>query len=172
MKKKGFTFLEIVVALFILTIVLVGFLQIFNIAMDASYRARQETIATNLGRGLIAEIMTKNFTDPVPGCFTLGPEAGETNRSTFNDVDDYKDYYEAPPLGGISGDLGASSMNGSGGTPDYSRFSRGMSVSYCNISGNNISDVGAGTPTDYKHIKVTVNGPYASNITVDEIKAK
>lgn len=171
MYKRGFTFLEIMLALSILSVALVGFLEIFNTALNSSYRATQESIAINLARGLMAEIMGKNFEEPGSGTPppALGLDAGEiiTDRNTFDDVDDYNDYSESPPL-----TVGGDPMDGLGTPPrpNYSRFSRGVSVVYCDISGSNIVDVVA--PTDYKHITVSVSGPYVKNISLNEIKAK
>jgi hypothetical protein len=44
------------------------------------------------------EITSKAYDDPVQTPL-FGPEPGETSRTTFNDVDDYRAYTE--PLGGL-----------------------------------------------------------------------
>lgn len=167
----GLTFLEILVALFILTISLLGFFQMFNTSIETSYRAKQELIAINLARGLLAEIVSKDFVDPDdPSRTSLGRDTvdGESTRNTFDDVDDY-DYFrnnpENPPY-----TVGGEPLNGTGGRPDYSAFTRTVTVSYCDISGNNIIVVGG--PTDYKHITVTAGGPYVRDISVDEVKVR
>lgn len=153
-------------ALFILSLALLGLFQMFNTALDSSYRATQESVAMNLGRGLMAEVMSKNFADPTQPNNPLGKDTGETTRNTFDDVDDYNNYSDSPPV-----TVGGTPMNGTGGTPDYSRFTRSVRVVYCNIVGNNIVEVSPG-PTDYKKVTVTSSGPYVRDISIDEVKAK
>lgn len=155
--------MEIVIALSILSVALLGFFQMFNTAVDSSYRATQENIAINLGRGLIAEIMSKNFADPQQPNNPLGLDTGEVAlaRNTFDDVDDYNGYSDGPPVA-----VGGAAMDG----PNYSRFSRSVSVVCCDISGINIVNVAC--PSHYKRIMVTVSGPYVSNMSIEEIKAE
>lgn len=166
MLKKGLTFLEIVMALFILSLALLGLLQMFNAALDSSFRANQEIIATNLSRGLMAEVMSKNFSDPEEPNNPLGKDTAETIRNTFDDVDDYNNHSESPPV-----TIGGAPMDGTGGAPDYSRFTRSVRVVYCNIVGNDIVEVSPG-PTDYKKVTVTSSGPYVRDISIDEVKTK
>lgn len=163
MRNQGFTYLEILMAFLILSVTLLGLFEIFNIALNATHRAIQENIAMNLARGLMAEVMSKNFADPASAATaTLGPEAGEIGRSTFDDADDYNGYSETPPVS-----INGTPMVG----PDFSQFTRQVRVVYCNISGNNITEVSPG-PTDYKKITVTVSSPYVRNISIDELKVK
>jgi len=170
MGNRGLTFLEILITLIIFTIAMLGFFRVFNVALIAQQRARQEVIAINLARGLAAEAMSKNFTDPVDGeTGALGPNSGESlsNRQTFDDVDDYNGYSDSPPV-----TLGGQAMNVAGGL-DYSGFSRSVNVVYCNVIGNYINCPVATPPLpDYKRARVTVNSPYAKNIVIDEVKGK
>jgi hypothetical protein len=166
---KGLTFLEVVFALFILTVALLGFSQIFNTAQQSSGRANHEIIASNLAGGLMAEIMSKNFTDPeTPGSF--GSEEG-TNRYDFDDVDDYDDWSESPPkTAGKPAGGGYLDMDGTSGTPNYSNYSRTVIVKFGKIQGNDIVDVDDIEPTDYKKVTVTVSGPYGKDISIIELK--
>ncbi len=163
--------MEVILALTVLSVALLGFFQTFDTALNSSYRVAQETIAINLCRGLMAEVVSKSFEEPGSGDLgnpppPLGPDAGETTRNSFDDVDDYNNYTESPPC-----TVDGTPMNGAGGTtPNYSSFSRSVSVVYCDISGANIVDVAG--PTDYKHITVSVSGPYVANINISEIKAR
>lgn len=172
MHKKGLTFLEIVIALSILTIALVGYFQIFNTALNSNHRATQEIIATNLARGLMAEIMSKEFVEPGSGDPppALGPDSGETDRfNGFDDVDDYHGLSESPPI-----TVGNVVMDGTiPGVPNYSNFTRSVEVTYCTIIGitsenrNVVPDVG---PTDYKQITITVSGSYLKDLKIIELK--
>lgn len=177
MNNKGFTFLEILISLSILTIALLGFFQIFNTALNSSYRATQEMIATNLARGLMAEIMSKNFADSLdPTPAALGPDGTESRHggvgNAFDDVDDYNNCTDGPPpytIGGLP-------MNGTAGMPNYSGFTRSVTVQYCEADDatDSIIPRGSGYQDHYhKLITVTVSGPYVSRgITIDEVKAK
>jgi len=173
MYKWGFTFLEIIIALTILSVALLGFSQIFSTALNASYRAAQESIATNLGRGLMAEIMSKNFVEdptmnPPPA---LGPDGTESrfggSGNAFDDVDDYHGYSESPPIS-----VGGLPMDGTAGTPDYSKFSRSVSVKYVDFLADGTYNDNPSGNTNYKKVTVTVNSPYARNIIIEEVKAK
>ncbi len=171
MLKKGFTFLEIVIALSIFAVAMLGFFQILRTAMVSSYRATDELIATNLARGLMAEIISKDFADPQQPMNDLGLDSAEAARNDFDDVDDYDGLNESPPY-----TPEADPMNGGGPPPrpNYSGFSRTVNVVFCDISGSDIVEV-AGTDydtSDYKKITVTVSGPYARGIVLDELKTR
>jgi len=172
-KNRGLTFIEILISLIIFTVAMLGFSQIFKVALDTQHRAAQEIIATNLARGLMAEIMAKNFTDPEEGeTGALGPNGSET-RGTFDDVDDYNGYTESPPrtLGGLP-------LDGSTeGRPDYSAFRRSVSVVYCSRSEppspfTYTCPVAVPPLTDYKRATVTVSCPYVIDTIIDELKTK
>lgn len=163
--QKGLTFLEVIIALTFNAVAFLGLFQIFNVALNSNKRSTQELIATNLGRALIAEIMIRPFADPQdPANTALGLNAGEAagDRSTFDDVDDYTGYADAPPK-----TLSGAVMDGTAGTPDYSDFSRSVSVVYCKIQGASI--VQSATPTNMKMITVTVSGPDFNPVRVIEI---
>lgn len=156
--------MEIVISLSLFAVAIVGFLQIFNTALDSHYRATQEIITTNLARGLMAEIMSKNFVepgsaDPPPA---LGPDPGELDRNDFDDVDDYHGFSESPPY-----TVGALPMDGTGATANYSDFTRSVTVEY--LDENLQPDPGA---TDYKKVTVTVSGPYVRDISLVEVKVR
>ncbi len=167
---KGLTFLEIVISLSIFAVALVGLLQIVNTALNSSYRAGQEIIGTNIASGLLAEIMSKNFVDPDNPTNPLGPDPlvpTETRNggvNAFDDVDDYNGYTESPPLTEDN-----RVMDGTEDLPNCAKFTRSVTVTYCDISGtNDITDVVG--PTNYKHIKVTVIGPYLRSVIIHGVK--
>lgn len=64
--------------------------------------ARQQTdavaginAALALARQLMEEVASKPYADPDDGNILLGPEAGETSRELFDNVDDYHGYADA-----------------------------------------------------------------------------
>lgn len=163
--------MEIMVTLFLFAISVVGFSQMFSVALDANYRSNQELIATNLAHGLIDEILTKHFEDPTEPGDELGINTGEdpSDRTTFDDVDDYNELVESPPVT-VSG----LPMNGEGDppTPDYSDFSISVSVIYVDyLEDGTYTETPSGA-TDYKKATVTSSGPYVKDITVSATKVK
>ena len=92
--KKALTLLEIVISLSIIAIVFVGIATAFGVVMNGLKKSNLELIATNLARGLMAEIMAKRFDENFvqPWSTTLGPDGGEMRFGTpaYDDVDDYK----------------------------------------------------------------------------------
>lgn len=123
----GFTFLEIVISLSLISVGMLLYLEIFNTAMDAHSRSIREIISTNLAQGLMAEIMSKNFEEePGPDNPPLGPDSGETGRfGGWDDVDDYSNpYYDESP--GPPNMVGGLPMDGLGTPPrpNYAGFFR------------------------------------------------
>ena len=165
MKNKGLTFLEIVIGIALISITMAGLFQMLQMALNSSYRATQEMIATNLARGLMAEIMSKEFEDPELAAGSFGTE--ESGRQggigdTFDDVDDYDDFSESPPKY-----MNGTTMDGTGGTPNYSGFGRNVIVR--NVDSGLVNGAADGT-TDYKEVSVTASGPYVRDISIIEIK--
>jgi len=166
-QKRGFSLLEVVIGLSLVAITMAGVFQILQIALNSSYRATQEMIAINLARGLMAEIMSKEFEEPGGGG-GFGPE-GETRHGdpAYDDVDDYigdgTGFLESPPYY-----INGTPMDGTGGTPNYSGFSRNVMVRY--VESDLISHTGA--VSDYKEVNVTVSGPYVRDISIVEFKIK
>lgn len=123
---KGLTFLEVLLALSIFAVIFVGISQGVMVVLETSRRTTQETIAINLRGALMSEIAVKNFSDPQdPYNTSIGPNTGEdNNRTLFDDIDDYHGYSDGPPpitVGGLA-------MDGTVGTPNYTGFSRSVSV--------------------------------------------
>ncbi|MBU4312589.1 MAG: prepilin-type N-terminal cleavage/methylation domain-containing protein [Candidatus Omnitrophica bacterium] len=61
MNKKGFSLLELIIAVAVLAIGLVGILQIFPVGLRASYRAGMVTKAAFLAQNKIEEIKISGF---------------------------------------------------------------------------------------------------------------
>ena len=176
-QQSGFTFLEIVISLLVLTVGAFSMLQCVNVAMDANNRAIQEGIASNLASALMSEIMTKRFQENAKPTENLnfGIENGESRFLVpfFDDVDDYDVYPdETPPK-----TLGGSVMDGTNNAPNYSDFTRGVDVYYCmNSTGNNIimtGNNGNDVPTPpWKCANVTVTAPSMKTVTFVELKVQ
>ncbi|MCX5704384.1 MAG: hypothetical protein NT066_07860, partial [Candidatus Omnitrophica bacterium] len=63
--KKAISFLEIIISLSLISIAILGTWQVLEVGMMSVYKTNQEIIATNLARGLMAEIMAKRFDDNI-----------------------------------------------------------------------------------------------------------
>jgi len=169
--RKGLTFLEVVFALFILSVAMVGYSQIFVTAQNSNNRANHDIIASNLAAGLMAEIMARDFEEEgLPGSF--GPDAGESDRHEFDDVDDYHNWSESPPkTAGNTASGGYEDMDGTtAGRPNYSNFTRSVTVSFVDIPADGGDIIGAGGPTNYKKVTVTVSGPFGKDVSIIELK--
>ena len=155
--KRAQGFLEIIISLALISIVILGARQVLEVGMMSVYNNNQEIAAATLARGLMEEIMSKKFDEnnssPWTAPANLGFDTGETRFGTppngcFDDVDDYSNNYTepTPPL-----TIGNQVMNGQGGTPNYTGFSRTVVVEYVN------ADMSvSGTQTDFKRVTVTV----------------
>ena len=155
--KKAISFLEIIISLSLISIAILGTWQVLEVGMMSVYKNNQEVIATNLARGLMAEIMAKPFFDPQDPTNTALGLNGETtgNKLTFDDVDDYNLYNETTPktIAGVSMDY-------------YNGFSRSVTVDYVNqdmIFSDN-------SPTDFKRVTVTVTAAGIANTVLVEVK--
>lgn len=176
-KRTGLTFLEVIITLTLYAVAFLGFFQLFNVALDASHRVNQEVIAANLARGLIVEIMLQPFVDlEDPGVTTLGPDAGEVGRGTFDDVDDYDGYSDGPPNTVAPVTIGGDLLDGSGvpPRPDFSDFTRIVDVYYCQDDGSgNIIATGNGgndPPYDWKCVSVETVAPPLNAFSIVELK--
>ncbi len=112
--QSGFTLIEMVITIVILgfsSMILLPFFSSIAHSPDPLVRIR----AVNLGQSLMDEILAKKWDNNTPAgggplktaesvrvpsapaatsYAALGPEAGETSRQLFNDVDDYNGYSE------------------------------------------------------------------------------
>jgi len=166
-QQSGFTFLEIVISLLVLTVGAFSMLQCVNVAMDANNRAIQEGIASNLASALMSEIMTKRFQENAKPTENLnfGIENGESRFLVpfFDDVDDYDST-------GYAGGIFDSPPRTIGNTAlaNYQGFTRSVTVTF--VEALDLIPVGGDGTLEYydrfgvffpaKRIIVTVdNGP-------------
>ena len=162
-QQSGFTFLEIVISLLVLTVGAFSMLQCVNVAMDANNRAIQETIASNLASALMSEIMTKRFQENAkPAQDAIGTDGD--NRFVaplFDDVDDYDST-------GYAGGIFDSPPRTIGNTAlaNYQGFTRSVTVKF--VEALDLIPVGGDGIFEYydrsaffthKRIIVTVDGP-------------
>lgn len=98
-KLHGFTLVEAMISAVIVATMLVAAIN----TVGASARTQSATAtslrAQHMAALLMTEIESLAYKDPDLASLLLGLDAGERAqvRSTFDDIDDYKDYTQAPP---------------------------------------------------------------------------
>ncbi len=154
-KTSGFTLLEIVMALMIISVGLVGSSRLFFVALNGVYMNKIKSQSYQLAKDLIEEILSREWEDPVLGSPGLNFDPGETRcgntvATVFDDIDDYHDlgidrsvnppvhFFPPEALNPDNAAAGCVPMDGRtitvDGTdiamPDYRHFSRFVAVGY------------------------------------------
>lgn len=62
---NGFTLMETIIAVFLLTVGIVGLLYMFPAGLQTGKSAQMTSLATQLGQAKIEEIISENYDDPV-----------------------------------------------------------------------------------------------------------
>ena len=154
--ERAFTFLEVMLAIFIFVGGTLAVMGAFSGLMKASAESEDFEIATWLAKDMMDEIISQPFDDPDGGAF--GTEEAEP-RSNFDDVDDYDGWSKSPPK-----DIAGTDYDGTGGQPSYSRFTRAVTVENVPEDDFNVSTPSTDGTTDAKRIIVTVSwGPSSSS---------
>ena len=91
--NSGLTLLESLMAIGLLAISITAVTMPFAAAAQAEIVDAQRTIAAALAREMMEEILAVDFYDP-DGPSLPGPDSNETDRSCFDNVDDYDGYTE------------------------------------------------------------------------------
>ena len=101
MTRRGLTLIETVVSVAVVSL-------LFTAALNASGAAAATRAVTEdrrhgeeLCQALMTEVLSMPYYDPQAGANELGPESGEANgtdRSGFDDVDDYNGWIASPPV--------------------------------------------------------------------------
>ena len=140
--------IEVVVATLLSGVVIIGSLDVMGNATKTRSVNSDYALGPMLANELLTEVMSRSYEDPeAPGTgsiFGVGKEAGETTRNTFDDVDDYWNYSESPPL-----DSSGQAM------AQYAGWERTVSWNYVSVTTGAYSII----PTDLKKVNVTVTSP-------------
>ncbi len=157
-KRKGFTLIEILIALVILSMGIAMLITMFTVGMDGVIANQVRTQATNLAQDLMDEIMGKEFWDPQTQSATFGHE--ENYRSEYDDVDDYSDWKnKIPPLDVMGSSVGTA----------YADFTRSVSVAF--VSAYDLqTPMGTGANTPCKRIIVYVEHSDIATVSLYGLK--
>lgn len=93
----GWSLVEVVVASLIAGIMLVGAMLTLSAALRSALAASRSAQAAALAKELMEEILQASYRDPDGNPIWGIEEPSGTNRSMFDDVDDYAGWAESPP---------------------------------------------------------------------------
>jgi MSHA pilin protein MshD len=145
---RGLSLVECLLAIAILAGTVLAVTYTVVAANHQTRYADRAARAARLGRDLLEEIAARSYADPnqTPG---FGTESGETQRTLFDDVDDYNGYQEA-----------AGALKDAGGTlyaTDDQVFSRAVTVA---AASNTLGTLGS-----FAGLRVTVVVTHSSGET-------
>jgi Tfp pilus assembly protein PilV len=90
------TLVETMLAMVVLSVAVFALLSTLVAGEQQLQEADHALAASRLARDLLEEIVARPYEDPEDPGKVLGPEAGEANRTLFDDCDDYDKYKESP----------------------------------------------------------------------------
>lgn len=117
--KSGTTLVEAVIATLILAFAVSAVATALMAGTQQSYEALDASLAADLAQGVMEEIIALPYNDP-DGSGAIGPDAGETDRTLFDNMDDYHGFSEV--AGAVS------DAQGTAYPSLYDRFDRTVSV--------------------------------------------
>lgn len=154
--KKGFTLVEILIALVILSMGIAMLITMFTVGLKGVTANQRRTQATNLAQDLMDEIMGKNF--------PTGTNTKESNRSLYDNIQDYSTWgnptLNDPPKNYSEGDLTL-----------YTGFGRGVSI--YDVNSNDLNNAADPTPDGtYSIVRIRVRVFHADIGNVDLITVR
>lgn len=158
---KGFTLIELVISIVIVSIAMVALLNAFGVSVASNADPLLRSKSLSLAQIYLDEALSKYYdhNTPVggvpavvsPDCSGLGPESGES-RVDYNDVDDFNGTNDKPP------------RKQNGVLTDYDGYRVQVSVACVG------ADVGAASNNQVKKILVTVTSPDETQIKIASYK--
>lgn len=151
-KLLAFTLVEVMMSVIVVGMMFVAALNTVGSTRIGEYKISERNRGQVLAQGLMAEVLQQAYEDP-SGPVAFGTESGEgtSNRTDFDDVDDYLDWSQSPPQ-----------RRDGTALPDLDGWGRSVAVVWVNPA--DLSQV-VGSDQGLKRITVTVthNGvPVAS----------
>src|SRR3954471_4242191 len=92
--RNAFTLAEALIAVMVLMVAVGGIMAPISASYQQTRTVKQTTTAISLAKQLLDEILSKPFVDPSDLSTTLGPEADEPSRASFDNIDDYHGYHD------------------------------------------------------------------------------
>ncbi len=144
-RQSGISLIELVIFMVIVGIAMAGIVSSinFNVQHSADPVVKKQALA--IAEALLEEVMLQNFTDPD------GVQTGETDRSNWDDIDDYHNYSRN----------GISSVN----TPSTTII--GLENYAVTIVVDSTVDLNGVNGGNAKRITVTVTGPLDTTVLLE-----
>ena len=92
--RGGFTLIEVLVASSILAFATLALVQAVSAGQSMTIDALRRARGTALADAMMEEVLSKPYADP-QSATGMGPDAGETSRALFDNIDDYHGFTEA-----------------------------------------------------------------------------
>jgi uncharacterized protein YbaR (Trm112 family) len=96
-RRRGGFYVEIAVSTLIVAALVLASLQVAGQSTLAQRLTSENATGTLLADALLCEACGESYADVDSSPVMFGPEAGESGRALFDDVDDYHLFEEAPP---------------------------------------------------------------------------
>lgn len=95
---RGFTLIEVTLAILLIGVISVVLAGFYSVLFNVPVEIVQKNKANNLAGAALEDIKCRAWEDPM-GANPLGVDSGENaaNKTTFDDLDDFNGYTEAPP---------------------------------------------------------------------------
>ena len=165
--SHGYSLIELVVIIVVLAVALTGVTLAINQVVRQSPEALVQSRAMELAQTYMDEIITKRFDENsgqggIPRCDstdnaavacsgTLGPDTGEPSRQQYDDVDDYHNLTETPPVSIVT----AAPLN-----PVYDGYQIHVDVSYAG------TELGMTNNQFAKRITISITTPLGNVLPV------
>lgn len=156
-RARGFSLVEAMVSAGIVGVMLVASVNLLSSAARTRVADGNRRTGGMLAQQLVSEILTQPYKDEALLNLTFGPELGESLRTDFDDVDDYKNYLEKPPK----------DHNGLV-IPGYDQWKRKVKVAYVSPDTLNESLLDTGL----LRVEVIVTDPRGVETTVSALRAQ
>ncbi len=151
-RMRGATLIELVITIIVISLAMTAVLSAFSGSMGRSADPLWRNKALKLAQLYLDEITTRKFDETTPlggtpastsvNCAALGPDAGETQRSLYDDVDDYHNLDDA------------SAMNQKGALlAGYTDYRVQVSITCAGAS------VGAAANSQVKQVMIAITAP-------------
>jgi len=157
-RQRALTLVECVLALTILPLAVTAIALAVTAGQAQALEALERTRAALLAEALMEEILALPYNDP-DGASNPGPEPGESNRTLFDNLDDFHGYSEAP------GNLTDATTTAY--PSPFQGFARSVT---CSTASVNVPDLG--TTIDGLQITVTVSSSGAPVVTLTRFVAQ
>ena len=92
--EKGFTLIEVMVVMILLTLSFMVFLQALNTGKSVRVNSELRTVQAVILNSLEQQIRARRYDENTssPWSSALGPESGESSITLFDDIDDFHEY--------------------------------------------------------------------------------